>query len=76
RVVSMVEIGKEKIESIGKRLGETFPHTSEALSDYELKPNLFKWKEYVSNTTSFLPWKTSPIIQAFCPVFSNSARAC
>jgi hypothetical protein len=43
----MVEIGKEKIESIGKRLGETSPQTSEALSNYELKPNLFKWKEYV-----------------------------
>ena len=47
RVVSMVEIGKEKIESIGKRLGETSPQTSEALFNYELKPNLFKWKEYV-----------------------------
>ena len=47
RVISMVEIGKEKIESIGKRLGETSPQTSEALSNYELKPNLFKWKEYV-----------------------------
>lgn len=47
RVISMVEIGKEKIESIGKRLGETSPQTSETLSNYELKPNLFKWKEYV-----------------------------
>lgn len=47
RVISMVKIGKEKIQSIGKRLGETSPQTSEALSNYELKPNLFKWKEYV-----------------------------
>lgn len=49
RVVSMVEIGKEKIESIGKRLGENSPQTSQALSNYELKPNLFKWKEYVTS---------------------------
>jgi glutamate racemase len=49
RVVSMVEIGKEKIESIGKRLGETSPQTRDALSYYELKPNLFKWKEYVTS---------------------------
>ena len=47
RVISMVEIGKEKIESIGKRLSETSPQTNEALSNYELKPNFFKWKEYV-----------------------------
>ncbi len=47
RVVSMVEIGKEKIESIGKRLGETSPQTRDALSNYELKPDLFKWKEYI-----------------------------
>jgi hypothetical protein len=46
-VVSMVEIGEEKIESIGKRLGETSPQTRDALSFYELKPDLFKWKEYV-----------------------------
>lgn len=47
RVISMVEIGKEKIESIGKRLGETSPRTRDALAHYELKPDLFKWKEYV-----------------------------
>jgi len=47
RVVSMVEIGEEKIESIGKKLGETSPKTRDALSFYELKPDLFKWKEYV-----------------------------
>jgi len=47
RVISMVEIGKEKIQSIGKKLNETSPQTSEALSNYELKPTLFKWKEYV-----------------------------
>jgi glutamate racemase len=46
-VVSMVEIGEEKIESIGKKLGETSPKTRDALSFYELKPGLFKWKEYV-----------------------------
>jgi len=44
RVVSMVEIGKQKIESIGKRLGETSPQTRDALSHYELRPDLFKWK--------------------------------
>jgi glutamate racemase len=47
RVVSMVEIGNQKIESIGKKLGETSPQTRDALSYYELKPGLFKWKEYV-----------------------------
>jgi glutamate racemase len=45
RVVSMVEIGNQKIESIGKRLGETSLQTRDALSYYELKPGLFKWKE-------------------------------
>jgi glutamate racemase len=44
-VVSMVEIGNQKIESIGKRLGETSPQTRDALARYELKPDLFKWKE-------------------------------
>jgi glutamate racemase len=47
RIVSMVEIGKEKIGSIGKKLAETSTQTSEALANYELKPDLFKWKEYV-----------------------------
>jgi len=47
RIISMVKIGKEKMQSIGKKLSETSPQTSEALSNYELKPTLFKWKEYV-----------------------------
>jgi glutamate racemase len=46
-VVSMVEIGEEKIESLGKKLGEISPQTRDALSFYELKPDLFKWKEYI-----------------------------
>jgi hypothetical protein len=45
RVVSMVEIGKQKTESIGKKLGETSPQTRDALSHYELRPDLFNWKE-------------------------------
>ena len=47
RTVSMVKIGKEKIDSIGKMLNEISPQTGEALFNYELRPNLFKWKEYV-----------------------------
>ena len=47
RAVSMVKIGKEKIDSIGKKLSEISPQTGEALFNYELKPSLFKWKKYV-----------------------------
>jgi glutamate racemase len=45
--VSMVEIGKKKIESIGKWLKQSSPQTAAALADYELKGNLFEWKKYV-----------------------------
>jgi len=42
----MVKIGKEKIDSIGKKLSEISPQTGEALFNYELIPSLLKWKEY------------------------------
>ncbi len=45
RVVSMVEIGRQKIESLGNWLSAVSPETAEALGRYELDPSLFEWKE-------------------------------
>jgi len=44
KVVSMVEIGREKIEALGPYLKTLSPETAEALARYELKPDLFEWK--------------------------------
>jgi hypothetical protein len=44
RVVSMVEIGPGKIESIGGWLARTSPETAAALRAYEHVPDLFRWQ--------------------------------
>jgi glutamate racemase len=44
RVVSMVEIDRQKIKSLGKWLSAVSPETAEALGCYELDPALFEWK--------------------------------
>jgi glutamate racemase len=44
RVVSMVEIGPGKIDSLGKLLARTSPETAAALRAYEHVPGLFRWK--------------------------------
>ncbi|MEA2004938.1 MAG: aspartate/glutamate racemase family protein [Acidobacteriota bacterium] len=46
-VVSMVEITKNKIKSIGEWLNKISPQTAEALPHYELNPELFEWKSYL-----------------------------
>jgi glutamate racemase len=47
QVVSMVEIGREKIEALGGWLKKISPETAEALARYELKKDLFEWKKFV-----------------------------
>jgi glutamate racemase len=49
RVVSMVEISQEKKDSIGKWLLKVSFQTAEALSHYDLKPDLFEWQKYVKS---------------------------
>jgi len=46
-VVSMVEIGKARQESIGSRLRDISPQTSEALAGYQWDPGLFEWESLV-----------------------------
>ncbi|MFB0565725.1 MAG: aspartate/glutamate racemase family protein [Candidatus Aminicenantaceae bacterium] len=46
-VVSMVEISKDKIDSIGLWLKTTSPQTADALAHYDLRPALFEWEKYV-----------------------------
>jgi glutamate racemase len=48
-VVSMVEIGQEKIASIGTYLNTFSPETARALKNYELKEDLFEWSQYIQN---------------------------
>ena len=47
KVVSMVEISKQKIEALGDWLRKISPETADALARYELKPDLFEWKRYI-----------------------------
>jgi glutamate racemase len=48
-VVSMVEIGQEKIASIGTYLNTSSPKTAHALRNYELKEDLFEWSQYIKD---------------------------
>ena len=47
RLVSMVEIAANKKKSLGKWLDKVSPEVAAALANYELKPDLFKWQEYI-----------------------------
>ena len=47
RVVSMVEIGKKKMESLGTFLNPISPQTAEALQEYQWNKDLFEWKSYI-----------------------------
>ena len=49
RVVSMVEIGKKKADSLGSLLYGLSPQTAEALKQYERAEDLFEWKSYIRN---------------------------
>lgn len=53
KAVSMVKISQEKMDSIGKWLKGTSPQTAEALSNYELKENLFEWQKYLTSERYF-----------------------
>jgi glutamate racemase len=48
RVISMVEISQERISSIASWLQGVSPLTAEALRGYELQPDLFEWKKFIS----------------------------
>lgn len=47
RVVSMVEIGTDKIDSLAQWLKEISPETASALLNYRLDPTLFEWRSLV-----------------------------
>jgi len=47
RVVSMVEITADKRKSLGGWLEKVSPEVAAALANYELRPDLFKWQEYI-----------------------------
>jgi glutamate racemase len=49
RIVSMVEISKKKMESLGTFLHPLSPQTVEALQEYEWKEDLFEWKNFIKN---------------------------
>jgi len=48
KVVSMVEISRQKIEALGDWLRKISPETAAGLARYELKPDLFEWKNHIS----------------------------
>jgi glutamate racemase len=47
RVISMVEIGRDQVDSLAKWLQETSPETAAALRNYDLEPTLFEWKTLI-----------------------------
>ena len=47
RMVTMVKIGEKEKVSIGLQLSAVSPQAAEALQNYELRENLFSWKEFV-----------------------------
>lgn len=49
RIVSMVEIGQKKVESLGSFLFPLSPQTADALRKYEWKEDLFEWKTCLKN---------------------------
>lgn len=49
RVVSMVKISEERMDSIGTWLQKISPQTAEALRNYEWVPGLFEWKKFVKS---------------------------
>lgn len=49
RAVSMVEIDKNKVDSLGSFLEPLSKQTAKALQEYEWKEDLFEWKSYIKN---------------------------
>ena len=52
RIVSMVEIGKSKMESLGSFLHPLSPQTVTALQEYEWKEDLFEWKNFTKSPSN------------------------
>lgn len=50
KVVSMIEIPQDRQDSIGRWLHAVSPLTEAALYDYELKPDLFEWRDLGSGS--------------------------
>jgi hypothetical protein len=48
RVVSMVEISRSKVESLGGWLRAVSPEVAEALRHCEWVPDLFEWEEFIT----------------------------
>jgi glutamate racemase len=48
RIMSMVEISRQKIDSLAPWLERVSPETAEALRLYEHRPALFEWKRYIA----------------------------
>lgn len=48
KVVSMVEISRSKIDSLGEWLKSLYPEVADALRAYERVPDLFEWEKFVS----------------------------
>jgi len=48
RVVSMVEISRQKIDSLATWLERVSPETAEALRRYEHRPSLFEWRRHIA----------------------------
>ena len=48
RVVSMVEIPAESRDSIGRYLQDVSPETAVALAEFELRPDLFTWRDLMA----------------------------
>lgn len=48
RIMSMVEISRQKIDSLAPWLERVSPETAEALRRYELRLALFEWKRYIA----------------------------
>jgi glutamate racemase len=48
RVVSIVEISRQKIDSLATCLERVSPETAEALRRYEHRPALFEWKRHIA----------------------------
>ena len=48
RVMSMVEISRQKLDSLAAWLESISPETGEALRRYEHQPSLFEWKGYIA----------------------------
>jgi len=52
RIVSMVEIGKKKLDTLGPLIRDSSPETAEAFKSYEWVEGLFEWKNHIKNRKS------------------------